>query len=49
MQRTSTGFVIFSFLKGKSEANHAKCTDLTKIDCVSCWLYSLFSESFSEA
>lgn len=48
MQRTSTGFVIFYLLKEKSEANNVKCADLTKMDCVSCWLYNLFPESFSE-
>lgn len=48
MWRTSTDFVIFCFLKEKFEVNNAKCADLTKMDCVSCWLCTLFSESFSE-
>lgn len=47
MQRTSTGFVIFFFFK-KSEANKAKCADLTKLDCISCQLHNFFSEFFSE-
>lgn len=34
------GLVIFYFLKEKSEANNAKCADLTKLDCIRCWLYN---------
>lgn len=38
--------VLFYFI---FEANNTKCADLTKLDCINCWLYNFFQNPFLNA